>query len=113
MAENRALILPADLVDRVDANRGDMSRSDFVKFLLDQLLSESQPTGATNNHVTHDELEEFQQDMRGMLRSFLDFFLTYGLELGASPNVEELRGKALKLQDVVGLADDSKTASSG
>ena len=111
MAENRAFILPGDLVDKLDANRSDMSRSEFVKFLLDHLLGDGGVKDATNGYVTREELQEFERDMRSLLRSFLDFFLTYGLELGPAPKKDDLHAQALKLRSAVGLPENGEAFS--
>jgi len=34
MAEKRMLIVDAELVAKIDDNRGDMSRSEFINFLI-------------------------------------------------------------------------------
>ena len=37
MTEQRIMVLPAEVVARVDENRGDITRSDFINILLDSL----------------------------------------------------------------------------
>ena len=38
MAEKRMMILPADVIKKIDDNRGDLSQADFINFLLDNQL---------------------------------------------------------------------------
>ena len=47
------------------------------------------------SYVTKEELEGFEQGIKGLLRSFLEFFVSYGLELGkpAKGKFEELNQK--------------------
>ena len=40
MGEKRMLILPAELVKKIDDNRGDMSQAEFINFLIDTPLKE-------------------------------------------------------------------------
>ena len=34
MSEKRMLIMPAELVRKIDENRGDMSQAEFISFLI-------------------------------------------------------------------------------
>jgi len=98
VAEKRMLILPAELIRKIDDNRGDMTQAEFIDFLIDiQLKQETQDT----QYATKEEVYSFEQDMKKLLRSFLDFFMNYGLELGKeSPETEfeELTSKLQGLQ---------------
>ena len=47
MGDKRMLILPTDLISKIDENRGDLSRGEFLGFLIDSLLSsELKPAAA-------------------------------------------------------------------
>ncbi len=35
MTEKRMLIVDSDLVEKIDQNRGEMSRTEFLRFLID------------------------------------------------------------------------------
>ena len=81
MNEKRMMIVDTALIKKIDENRGDMSISDFISFLIDNQL---RPTVAEpkNNHVTKEEFQQFEQGIKDLLRNFLEFFLSYGLEFG-------------------------------
>ncbi len=105
MTEKRMLILDAATVRKIDENRGDLSVSEFINILIDSHLDEpaaSQQSGL----VTKEEFHHFEEGIRDLLRSFLEFFLSYGLELGKQPTDGELDKLSLKLQ---GLTKSSKT----
>ena len=87
MSEKRMLIVDAEVARKVDDNRGDMSRSDFIKLLIDTCLKEdSEKEGAgKQNYITKEDFEQFQQGTKELLRNFLEFFISYGLELGKQP----------------------------
>jgi len=97
MGEKRMLIVDADVVRRIEENRGDMSLSDFISFLIDSQLKED-VNGRRNDHVTKEEFRQFEQGIRELLRNFLEFFLSYGLELGKQPTDKELDKLSQKLQ---------------
>lgn len=90
MPEKRMLIVPAELVKRIDENRGDMSQADFINFLIDSRLEQG---NKEQHYVTQETLQEFEQGIKDLLRNFLEFFVSYGLELGKQPvkgDLEEL-----------------------
>jgi hypothetical protein len=87
MADKRMMILPAELVKKIDDNRGDMSQADFIDYLINSQMKEEQPR-ETKRYVTEEQFRSFEQDVKKLLRSFLDFFINYDLELGKSPRNE-------------------------
>ena len=106
MSEKRMLIVDAELVKSVDDNRGDMDRSEFINFLIEsQLKEESKKQGS----VTREEFHQFQEGTKELLRNFLEFFISYGLELGKQPSDNEFEQLAQKLQS---LGSSAKVKSS-
>ena len=97
MAEKRMLILDTETVQKIEENRGDMSVSDFINFIIDSHFEQT-----TEPHqidlVTKEEFHQFEEGIRDLLRSFLEFFLSYGLELGKQPTDGELDKLSQKLQ---------------
>jgi len=98
MPEKRMLIIPSELIMRIDENRGGMSRSDFIDFLIESRFNQdSKEQGPKEQpYITKEELQEFEQGVKGLLQSFLEFFVSYGLELGKKPmtrKIEELDQK--------------------
>ena len=79
MSDKRMLILPADIVKKIDENRGDVSQADFIQMLIDNQFKEKEKD---SNYATKDEMRAFEDDTKRLLRSFLDFFVAYGLEIG-------------------------------
>ncbi|ADJ26407.1 conserved hypothetical protein [Dehalogenimonas lykanthroporepellens BL-DC-9] len=104
MTDKRMLILPAELVKKIDENRGDLSQAEFLDFLIEnQLNGGSQPTGSgvseedlaqlraefakmlnkeSYKYALKEEMAGFQEDTKKLMKSFVDFFIGYGLELG-------------------------------
>ena len=89
MSEKRMLIVPAELVEKIDGNRGDMSQAEFINFLIDSQLIQEVKEQKEKEYVTKEEIQSFEQDIKKLLKSFLDFFVSYGLEIGKqSPRAE-------------------------
>jgi hypothetical protein len=110
MAEKRMLIVDAEVARKVDENRGEMSCSDFIDFLIEGQLSgegESEAGVGKSNYVTKEELQQSLQGIKELLRNFLEFFLSYGLEVGkhSDKNFNEL---SQKLQALVSSRNKEK-----
>jgi hypothetical protein len=102
MSEKRMFIVDAEVVRRVDENRGEMGRSEFINFLMDSQLKEDKEDIGKQNYVTREEFYQSQQGMKELLRSFLEFFISYGLEVGKQPKdktFEELSQRLQALSD--------------
>jgi len=95
MSEKRMLIVDAELVKKIDDNRDNMSRSEFVNFLIESQLKEETKK---QNGVTREEFHQFQDGTKELLRSFLEFFISYGLELGKQPKDQEFEQLSQRLQ---------------
>jgi len=95
MSDKRMLILPAELVKKIDENRGDMGQAEFLDFLIDSQFHKEE-TGQ-GKFVTAEEFAAFEQGMKDLFRSFLDFFLSFGLEMGHNSPKGELEGLEHKL----------------
>ncbi len=109
MSEKRMLIVPAEIARKIDENRGDMSRSDFIEFLIDsQLKEETRDKSPAVQYATKEELKSMEQDLKALLKSFLDFFLSYGLEIGKGPKDGEFAELTDKLKDLEKEASPDK-----
>ena len=97
MAEKRMLIVDAELVKKIDDNRGDMSRSEFLNFLIESQLKEE---SKRHDGVTQEEFHQFQEGTKELLRNFLEFFISYGLELGKQPKDKEFEQLTHRLQSL-------------
>ena len=97
MSDKRMLIVDAEVVRKVDENRGDMDRSDFISFLIDSCFKED---SGKHNYVTKEDFSDFQQGTRDLLRNFLEFFISYGLELGKRPEDKTFEELSQKLQNL-------------
>ena len=112
MSDNIILVIPADLVKKIDENCGDMNRAEFIEALIDNLIAEKGESreNVKSDFVTRTELLVFEQDMKQLLKSFLDFFMAYDVELGENNQQIELDKFTTKLQ---GLQKDLSPADNG
>jgi len=133
MAEKRMLIMPVDIIKRIDENRGDLSQAEFISFLMENQLkadgtekqaasreeiltlidSQLKEAAKKQHYATREEIQTFEQDIKVLLKSCLDFFVSYGLELGKhSPQeeFEELSSKLEELENHLNSEGESKEA---
>ncbi len=108
MSDKRMLIVDAEIARKVDENRGDMDRSEFIAFLIDTCLQEGSEDSTPDRpaFATKADFEQFQQGTRELLKNFLEFFVSYGLEFSKEPKdkifgelTETLRSLAARGQD--------------
>ncbi len=105
------LILDADIARKVDENRGDMSYSEFLDFLINsQLDSQLKEPAHSNAYVDKEEFNQFAAGMKELLRNFLEFFLSYGLELGREPQDKTFQELSEKLQTLGRAGSKGKNA---
>ena len=124
MSEKKMLILPAELIKKVNDNRGDLSQAEFIDFLLKDRLEEKteeqkeitreefeslrrdirqvllKEATEKERYATKEELQVFQEDAKKLIKSFLDFFIGYGLELSKQPAGDELKELVKKLDSL-------------
>jgi len=104
VTDKRMLIVDAEVAGKIEANRGDMSNSDFINFLIESRLKGDE--GQSQNVVSKEEFDQFAAGMKDLLRNFLEFFLSYGLELGRPPQDKGYEELTQKLQS---LANQDKS----
>ena len=110
MTEKRMLIVDDELLRKIDENRGEMERAEFIKFVINSQLGEENSVSAiSDQYVTREEYQEFALGMKDLLRRFLDFFISYGLELGKEPKDSTFSELVQKLQTLSANAGKSKT----
>lgn len=102
------IIVPAELARKIDENRGDMSQAEFIEYLIESNFGDKFTDVPGPSYVTREELDSFEQDMKKLMKNFLDFFVTYGLELGKPSFSQELEELTHKIQ---GLDRDSDLGS--
>jgi hypothetical protein len=112
LSDNKILVVPSALAEKIDNNRGDLSRVEFIEALIDNLVT-ANPESKGNGKVEYaskTELLSFEQDMKLLLKSFLDFFMAYGMEYGENGQLLEIDKFTSKLQ---GLQKDISTENDG
>jgi len=108
VAEKRMLIVDAEVARKIDENRGDMNRSEFLNFLIDNQLTRDTDNSGYREYVDKEEFHQFAKGMKELLRNFLEFFLSYGLELGKQPQDKMFEELSQKLRTLGSSGDKNK-----
>jgi hypothetical protein len=111
MSEKRMLIVDDELLSKIDENRGEMSRTEFISFVINtQLGADGCGEPTSHQYVDREEFQEFSQGMKDLLRRFLDFFISYGMELGDEPKDHTFNELVQKLQTLSSAGGKPKTS---
>ena len=102
MVDKQMLIIDTEVAHAIDENRGDLSRSEFLKFLIDSQLKERDNVG-NRDYVDKGEFHQFAQGIRELMRNFLEFFLSYGVEMGNQPQDKSYMELSQKLREMDSL----------
>ena len=100
MPEKKILIVDDELLSKIDENRGEMSRSEFLSFLINNQLEEKPSSPTSNKYVSREEYAEFTQGMKELLRHFFDFFIKDSLQQEESPEDGNFAELAQRLQSL-------------
>ena len=85
------MVVKEDVVKMIDENRGEMTRTEFVNYLIQYQLRED-----SNRHkyVSFEDFEQYSRKISELLYNFLQFFVSYGLAMGRGQpdfDIEELK----------------------
>ncbi len=101
MLEKSLLVISKGLMDEIDFNRGEMSRVEFVSHCIGAITQEEKPSveresyaaeperAKEEQYITAEEFEEFKRSIKELQGAFIDFFVSYGLELSEKAFPEE------------------------
>ena len=98
MSEKRMLIVDDELMRKIDENRGEMSRNEFLSFIINHKLEENESPAVSSEYVSRAEYAEFTQGMKDLLRHFFDFFIKDGIKAEEQPGNGDFAELSQKLQ---------------
>lgn len=81
---NEAIVIEMspELLRKIDQSRGGLNREEFIGVCLDAFLPRGGDGAGEERYATIKEFQEFQHKVEKLERSFIEFLITYGLELG-------------------------------
>lgn len=97
-----AVELSPTLLRKIDENRRGLTREEFIELCVDTWLKRERANGekpSESPYVTREEFQEFERGIKNLLRSFLNFFLLYWMELSReeTPRTRRLKDRLMSL----------------
>ncbi|HUT68111.1 MAG TPA: hypothetical protein VMW86_06140 [Dehalococcoidales bacterium] len=74
------MVVKEDVVKRIDENRGELNRTEFVNYLIQCQLKKEEHN--QTEYIPREEFQTFTHQMIGLLNNFLQFFVSYGMAMG-------------------------------
>ncbi len=109
MTEREMLFLDRDLVEKIDRNRGDIGRSEFIDFCIDNLLEGAlseevvmtgekaadrrpAPRQAAAAYPPSEDFQQFKRNMGSLMKNLMEIVVNLGLEMdrSRSKGIDEL-----------------------
>lgn len=110
MTDKRMLIVDSDLLDKIDKNRGEMSRSEMLHFLIDNMIKGDNSNPANGQYLDREEFQKFTLEMKELLRRFLDFFMSYGMQHGDDSRGQTFEELSQRLQSLANNGSKSRSS---
>jgi hypothetical protein len=89
------MVVKNDVVEQIDANRGELTRTEFVNYLIQCQLREHENKGS---YVSLAEFKEFSRQMSELVYNFLQFFISYGMTIGPARQDLDLQQLGARLE---------------
>ena len=77
MGDYAVLSLSPEIMKVIDRSRGQLSRSEFLNCVVRSWCLEQ---CTTQRYITQSEVREFEEEIKELLRGFLEFVVSYGLD---------------------------------
>jgi uncharacterized protein YpmS len=107
----------ADLAKAIDQNFGNMTRGEFIAALINYLITEKPKfkNNAQEEYATREEIVSFEQDMKLLMKSFLDFFVAFDPDLNKNDQLEleKFASKLHGLQKDLGSGNGNASKNTG
>jgi hypothetical protein len=66
MSDKRMMIVPAEIVNKINENRGDLSQAEFIEFLINDQLGQDKPAELKN--TTSAEIDQLRKEISSLCR---------------------------------------------
>ena len=117
MSDKKIPMEIADLAKAIDQNFGNMTRGEFIAALIDYLITErpKSKNNAQEEYATRQEIVSFEQDMKLLMKSFLDFFVAFDPDLNKNDQFEldKFTSKLQGLQKDLGSGNGKTSKNTG
>ncbi len=96
--EDLILVVKEDIVKQIDENRGEMTRPEFVNYLIQCQLKERL---TQHECVNKEEFRNFTRQMTDLLHNFLEFFISYSMSTNKGQLDENVQALNKQLESLL------------
>lgn len=99
--ERAIIVIPQEVVEKIDRYRGELSSAEFINLCIDTLLQRGEeptpPQGRTlplrspEESISRREFEEFKKGIKKLQQAYIDLLLSATLEPLSKASAEEQR----------------------
>ena len=97
------MVVKEDLVKQIDENRGEMTRPEFVNYLIQCQLKERLNQ---QKCVGKEEFRNFTCQMTDLLHNFLEFFMSYSMSTNKGQLDENVQALNKQLESFLNLEEE-------
>ncbi len=98
------MVVKEDIVKQIDDHRGEMNRTEFVNYLIQCQLKEKLNE---KKSVSREEFQDYTRQMMDLLHNFLQFFVSYGMNIGKNPQDADIQMLNQRLESFLNKFDDN------
>jgi hypothetical protein len=89
------MVVKEDVVAQIDDHRGELTRTEFVNYLIQCQLHGHEDQ---QEYVSSVEFKEFSRQMSELVYNFLQFFISYGMTVGPARQDIDLQQLGAQLE---------------
>jgi hypothetical protein len=97
------MVVKEDIVKQIDDHRGEMNRTEFVNYLIQCQLKEKLNE---KKSVSREEFQDYTRQMMDLLHNFLQFFVSYGMNIGKNPQDADIQMLNKQLESFLKFDDN-------
>ncbi len=75
--ENRIIIVPERLLRKIDENRDNLSRAEFIELCINTCLEGREEKG---DYITRKDFRKFQEEVKELIGSIMEIFLNISVQ---------------------------------
>ena len=99
------MVVKEEIVKQIDENRGEMTRPEFVNYLIQCQLKER---ADQHKCVSKEEFRNFTRQMTDVLHNFLEFFISYNMSSNKGHLDESVQALNKQLESFLKPEEDTE-----
>ena len=103
--EKGIVIVPQAVLDKIDRNKDDLSRAEFIEACIDALL-EGKEAGerggrTSGGDISREEFDDFKKSLRSLQQAIIEMLLAFAVEPAARSSKAEQERLLQRVKDMI------------